>query len=63
MDLRHLALILDAGAQKAREMEDAALHASLSAMTEMAVHYALHPDGGSPFSLRRDFADLADRYQ
>ena len=67
MDLRHLALILDAGHQKAREWAgptDAALVvAALAAMTEVAVQYAQHPEGDVIRALAEDFAALADRYE
>lgn len=66
MDLRHLALILDAGHKKAREWAgptDAALVSALSAMTEMAVYYAQRPDGVPLIPVDDDFAALAARYE
>lgn len=64
MDLRHLAVILDTGhryAQKWAGPQDAALVQALAAMTEMAVHYASEPDGGTLFPLDEEFAKLAER--
>lgn len=66
MYLRHLAVILDTGHQYAKKWAgpgDAALVAALSAMTEMAVHYAAQPDGGTLFPIDEEFTKLAERYQ
>lgn len=63
MDLRHLALILDAGRKAADSIEDAGLSAALGHMTEVAVFYALHPEGDGAINLADDFADLAERHQ
>lgn len=60
MDLRHLALILDAGRQAADDMEDAALSKALWDMTEVAVALHLDPTGGL-FNLEDGFARLAER--
>jgi hypothetical protein len=54
MDLRHLALILDAGRQAADAIEDAGLSAALSHMTEVAVGYLTDPD---TFNVDTDFAE------
>jgi hypothetical protein len=66
MDLRHLAVILDTGRDHANRLAgpaDAPLVAALSAMTEMSVHYAAQPDGGTLFPIDDMFAQLAERYQ
>lgn len=66
MDLRHLALILDAGRRKARDWagpSDAALVSALSAMTKMACYYARYPNGGTLIPVDDDFAALAARYE
>jgi hypothetical protein len=66
MDLRHLAVILNAGREHANKLAgpaDAALVSALTAMTELAVHYAAQPDGGTLFPIDEEFAKLAERYQ
>ncbi|QKW15459.1 hypothetical protein [Verrucosispora sp. NA02020] len=60
MDLRHLALILDAGKHAAEQMGDAALCHTLGSMAEVATQLHLNPDG-TLFNVERDFAVLADR--
>lgn len=65
VDLRHAALILDAGRKKADELQDAALSAALSAMTEMAVVYAIEEQTGRATygqSVAADFNELAEGY-
>lgn len=63
MDLRHLALILDAGSKAAADLDDPALSHALAHMTELAVAFAQSPDGGDLFPVGDWFAELADRYQ
>jgi hypothetical protein len=63
-DLRHLAIILNVGAGKAEEYQDAALASALTAMAEVAV--MLHVEDGQPdaiWDVAADFAHLAERFQ
>lgn len=62
MDLRHLALILDAGRKAAEDIEDAGLSAALAHMTETAVALAFD-DKWPAFNVATDFTKLAERYQ
>ncbi|MFI5938022.1 hypothetical protein [Actinoplanes sp. NPDC051494] len=63
MDLRHLAVILDAGAKAAEDMEDAGLSHALNHMCEVVTVYALQPDGGIPLPLDDTFAVIAARFE
>jgi hypothetical protein len=63
-DLRHLAIILDAGRQKAEEYRDASLSAALAATAEVAV--ALHDDPDAPgaaWDIESAFDGVAERYR
>lgn len=59
-DLRHLAIILDAGRQKAEEYRDASLSAALAAMAEVVV--ALHEDPAA-WDIESAFDGVAERYR
>lgn len=48
MDLRHFALILDAGRQAANNIEDAGLACALAWMSERAANLHLHPEDVDP---------------
>jgi len=65
MDLRHIAVILDSGAKAAEQIQDAALHKTLSAMTETTVRLILGANNGGGFrpAIDEEFAELADRYR
>ncbi len=58
LDLRALALILDAGRQAADRLGDPALTAALGDMAEVAAQLHLNPDG-ELFNLERDFTAFA----
>jgi hypothetical protein len=63
-DLRHLAIILNVGAGKAEEYQDAALASALTAMAEVAV--MLHVEDGQPdatWDVEAEFSRLAGRYR
>jgi len=63
-DLRHLAVILNEGAKKAEEYQDAALASALSAMTEAAV--MLHLEGGQKgavWNLDEEFSRLSEWFR
>ena len=60
MDLRALAVILDAGKKAADRLGDAALTAALGDMAEVATQLAMDP-GGELFNLDRDFVALAEK--
>lgn len=64
LDLRHLAVILDAGRKAADDLQDAGLSAALSHMAETAAGLALAEVGESAiWDVEADFEQLAQRYR
>lgn len=62
LDLRYLALILDAGARSVANLEDTGLHTALSRMSKEAAEWAISDPG--PFGYRNlaeEFDVLARR--